>query len=227
MAILAEMLRPARRAALSRDWLVPIGGAKALSEDWDRFEALLRLLSDFLHDGVTLRQPLSDALDLLAEEAAEEGVATEDGLRRFLFEGGRFQGNRSAYYDPCNADLAWCIAEGMSNPLGLSLIYILTGRRLGLEVEGINFPGHFLCRYYEDGHGVVVDCFDQGRRHLQALLLEPDSDLTQLQRSRLRAPADPGSILIRLLNNLDASLEQSGRQEDAELIKLLLTTVIF
>jgi len=227
LAILGEMLSPARRAALSRDWLVPTGGAKALSEDWDRFEALLRLLSDFLHDGVTLRQPVSDALDLLAEEAAEHGVASEDGLRKFLFEGGRFQGNRSDYYDPRNADLAWCVAEGRSNPLGLSLIYILTARRMGLEVEGINFPGHFLCRYHEDGYAVIVDCFDQGRRHLQALLLEPDSDLTQLQRSRLRQPADPGGILIRLLNNLDASLEQSGREEDAELIKLLLTTVIF
>lgn len=224
--ILAEMLSPARRAALKRDWLVPTGGSKALSEDWDRFEALLRVLSDFLHDGVTLRQPVSDALDLLAEEAAEEGVASEESLRKFLFDGDRFHGNRSDYYDPRNADLAWCLAEGMSNPLGLSLIYILTARRLNLEVEGVNFPGHFLCRYHEDGHAVVVDCFDHGRRHLQALLLEQDSDLTNVQRARLRQPADPGSILIRILNNLAAALEYADREEDAELVKRLLAMLV-
>src|SRR5690606_3538983 len=126
---------------LEREWVAPTGGAQALAEDWDSFEALLRSLSDFLHDGVTLRQPLSDALDLLAEEAAESGVLTEEDLRAFLFGSNRFQGNRSDYYDPRNSDLAWCVAEGRSNPLGLCLIFILTARRMELDVEGVNFPG--------------------------------------------------------------------------------------
>ena len=223
--LLAQMLSPGRRKALVRDWIVPSGGSGRLREDWDSFEALLRSLSDFLHDGITLRQPLSDALDLLAEEASESGTTSENDLRAFLFESGRLQGNRSDYYDPRNSDLAWGIAEGRSNPLGLCLIYILVAHRLDLEVEGVNFPGHFLTRIFEDGHPLIIDCFDHGRVHAQAALIESGSELTRQQRASLRESADPGTILVRLLNNLTSALEHAGRKEDAELVGTLLTTL--
>ena len=218
--VLVELLRPARRKALERDWLVPTGGAAALREDWDAFEALLRTISDFLHDGITIRQPLSDALDLLAEEAEERGVATSNDLRAFLFEDGRLAGNETEYDDPRNSDLAWVIAEGRSNPLGLALVFILVARRLDLVVEAVNFPGHFLCRIYEDGFPIIIDCFDHGRMHLQASLLE-DPEMGRAERSILRQTADPGTVLLRLLNNLVAALEGEGRDDDARLVRKL------
>jgi len=224
-ALLQEMLSPARRKALERDWVVPSGGAAALQEDWESFEALLRVLSDFLHDGITLRQPLSDALDLIAEEAAESSVLTENDLRAFLFEGDRLSGNRTDYYDPRNSDLAWSIAEGRSNPLGLCLIFILVARRLNLEVEGVNFPGHFLSRIFEDGYPLIIDCFDHGRVHLQSTLIDSGSELTRQQRSTLRESADPGTILLRLLNNLSSALAHAGRTEDAQLAETLHQTL--
>lgn len=223
--LLQEMLRPSHRDALARDWIVPSGGAVALQEDWESFEALLRILSDFLHDGITLRQPLSDALDLLAEEAGESGVISENDLRAFLFESDRLEGNRADYYDPRNSDLAWSIAEGRSNPLGLCLIFILVARRLNLEIEGVNFPGHFLSRIFEDGYPLIIDCFDHGRIHLQSTLIENGSELTRRQRATLRETADPGSILLRLLNNLASALEHAGRPEDALLIGTLQKTL--
>jgi len=223
--ILAQMLNAPRREILVREWVVPTGGAAALEEDWESFEALLRILSDFLHDGITLRQPLSDALDLLAEEAAEEGVLTENDLRSFLFESDRLQGNQDNYYDPRNSDLAWAISEGRSNPLGLCLIYILTARRLDLEVEGINFPGHFLCRIHQDGYPLVIDCFDGGRLHLQSTLLDNADQLSKQQKAQLKQTAGPGIIIVRLLNNLSQSLEHEGRPEDARLIQELRQTL--
>ena len=225
-ALLQEMLRPGRRQPLEREWVMPSGGVAALREDWDLLEALLRALSDFLHDGLTLRQPLSDALDLLAEEATTAGISDENALRSFLFESGRLQGNRDNYHDPRNSDLAWSIAEGCSNPLGLGLIFILTARRLGLEVEGVNFPGHFLCRIHQDGFPIIIDCFDKGRLHLQATLVESGSDLDRAQRAAIRATADPGTILIRLLNNLSSALEGVAREDDAGLIDRLRGTLI-
>jgi hypothetical protein len=222
--LLAEMLKPPRRETLIREWIAPTGGAAALQEDWESFEALLRTLSDFLHDGISLRQPLSDALDLLAEEASDEGVSTANELRAFLFEGKRLIGNQQTYYDPRNSDLAWCVAENRSNPLGLSLIFILVGRRLDFEIEGVNFPGHFMCRIFEDGFPIIVDCFDHGRLHLQATVLE-DPEITRAHREILRQSAGPGTILVRLLNNLHKSFEQNDCHEDAELIKQLQATL--
>jgi regulator of sirC expression with transglutaminase-like and TPR domain len=222
--VLAELLSPPRREALEREWLVPTGGAPALREDWESFEAMLRAISDFLHDGITIRQPLSDALDLLAEEAEESGVVSANDLRAFLFEGDRLSGNQEDYDDPRNSDLAWSIAEGRSNPLGLGLVFLLVARRLDLVVEAVNFPGHFLCRIYEDGYPIIIDCFDHGRLHLQSTLLE-DPDLGRAQRSVLRQTADPGTVLLRLLNNLVAALDVAERADDARLIRKLRATL--
>jgi regulator of sirC expression with transglutaminase-like and TPR domain len=223
-SVLAELLRPARRAALEQDWLAPTGGAAALREDWEAFEALLRVISDFLHDGIAIRQPLSDALDLLAEEADEFGVESANDLRSFLFEDGRLAGNEAEYDDPGNSDLAWSIAEGRSNPLGLGVIFLLVARRLDLVVEAVNFPGHFLCRIYEDGYPIIIDCFDHGRMHLQATLLE-SPEMGRAERAVLRQSADPGTVLLRLLNNLVAALEGAGRRDDARLIRKLRATL--
>ncbi len=223
-ALLAEMLRPPRRTALEREWIAPTGGAAALTEDWETFEALLRALSDFLHDGISLRQPLSDALDLMAEEAVENGVSTANELREFLFLGKRLAGNREGYYDPRNSDLAWCLAEGVSNPLGLCLIFLLAARRLDLEAEGVNFPGHFMCRIFEDGMPLIVDCFDHGHLHLQNALME-NPEINREQRAILRSAADPGNMLLRLLGNLGKALHDAGRVEDAELVAKLAGTL--
>lgn len=222
--LLVEMLSPPRRLTLTKEWIVPTGGADALREDWETFEALLRALSDFLHDGISLRQPLSDALDLLAEEAADAGVDSAIELRKFLFKGTRLTANQENYYDVRNSDLAWCLAEGRSNPLGLCLIFMLVGRRLDFEVEGVNFPGHFMCRIFEDGYPIIIDCFDKGQLHVQFTLLE-SPELTRTQREILKQSAGPGTILLRMLNNLQQSLEKARRQEDAELIGKLTATL--
>jgi hypothetical protein len=216
--LLTAMLLPARRKTLREEWITPGFGSAGLSEDWELFESHLRLISDFLHDGLSLRQPLSDALDLLAEEAQEDGVLGANDLRVFLFERKRLDPNELNYYDYRNSDLAWCLAEGVSNPIGLGVIYMLTGQRMGFEIEGITFPGHFLCRIREDGYPLIVDCFDRGHLHSQDILTDPTNDLGSAQRRALEDSADLGTILIRVLNNLiDAFLRQS-RAEDAALI---------
>lgn len=217
--ILSDLLMPARRRILREEWLTPGFGSAALGGDWELFESQLRLLSDFLHDGISLRQPLSDALDLLVEEALENGVACANDLRVFLFEQGRLKANRKDYYDPRNSDLAWCIGEGVSNPIGLGVIFMLLGQRLGYEIEGIPFPGHFLCRIQEDGYPLIVDCFDGGRIHSQKVLIDPTNDLNREQRRALQDSASLGTILLRTLNNLIDAFQRLQRAEDADLIK--------
>jgi hypothetical protein len=222
--LLSAMLGAARRAELEREWLAPSGGAEAMGEDWEGFEAMLRLISDFLHDGVSIRQPLSDALDLLAEEAAEREVMSAEELRVFLFVQERLKANGDDGDDPRNLDLAWAIATGQSNPLGLGLVFMLVGRRLGFEVEAVDFPGHFLCRIYREGFPIVIDCHDHGRQHLQSTLLE-SPDLDRGERAVLRQAAHPGRVMRRLLDELESDLEDADRGEDAALIRRLRKTL--
>ncbi len=218
--ILEDILQSVRRKTLREEWLTPRFGSAALEDDWELFESQLRLLSDFLHDGISLRQPLSDALDLLAEEfqAIYSIGATENDLRIFLFEEDRLSGNHKHYYDPRNGDLAWCISSGISNPIGLGIIYMLVGQRLGMDIQGISFPGHFLCRIFEDAEPIVIDCFDRGKMHAQYVLTDPMNDLTIEQRQHLRESADLGTILMRMLNNLIDAFGRVHRMEDMQLI---------
>lgn len=216
--ILAEILRPARRQTLRDDWQVPGSGQAGMVDDWDFFESQLRVLSDFLHDGVSLRQPLSDALDLLSEDAREAGCTTADDLRVFLFEEKRLRPNSNHYYDPRNSDLAWCLDQGLSNPIGLGTIFMLVGKRMDMEIEGLSFPGHFLCRIYEEGVALVVDCFDRGKVHCQDTLTDAGNDLSEEQIRALQGSADLGTILVRVLNNLIDSFQRLEQVEDAKLI---------
>src|SRR5690606_39014468 len=106
-------------------------------------EALLRAVSDFLHDGVSLRQPLGDALDLLAEEAeATFTSAGECGMCAYLLER-HLKSDPAADLVPEHYDLA-ALAEGAAgNSLGLGAVLLLVGHRLGANMRGVDFPGVF------------------------------------------------------------------------------------
>jgi regulator of sirC expression with transglutaminase-like and TPR domain len=157
-------------------------------------------------------------IDIIAVVAQEGGVICANDLRVFLFERKRLGPNGIDYYDPHNSDLAWCLAEGLSNPIGLGIIFMLVGQRLGFEIEGICFPGHFLCRIHEDGYPLIVDCFDTGRLHSQNVLTDPSNELSREQRRALEGAADLGTILIRVLNNLIDAFLRQNRAEDAALV---------
>ena len=215
--VLAEMLRAPKRKALVADW-TPVRSDAEHPMGWEEFEVRLGVIADFLHDGITPRPPLGVALDQLAEAAAAVGVKDPLALRTFLFATLGFKGNQADYHDPRTSDLAWAIVNRRSNPIGLCIVFMQIARRMGMQVEGVNYPGHFLCRIQQDGFPLIVDCFDGGTVHLQSTLLEQDSDLTRPQRAQLRRSAGPEVILIRVLNNLAASLNTAGRAEDAEVI---------
>ena len=91
---LSRLLRPGRELRLRDEWVVPEKGLNGFEGDWDRFEALLRVVADFLHDGVSLRPSLSDELDDLARELeGKSGTPLE--LAEALFGMGRFVGNQA------------------------------------------------------------------------------------------------------------------------------------
>lgn len=217
LEFLVAALAPGRRRRLEEEWLAPVGGAAALGDDWEHVECLLRNLSDFLHDGVTLRPALPDGLDLLAEEAEEIGVDSPESLRVFLFREGAYLLNNDHEMDPRNLDLAWVIGSGRSDALGLCLLYLLLARRLELDVAAVDHPGHFFCRIHEDGRAYLVDCCARGTLHPLDELLRR-SDISRAEKRFLESTVGPGTVLLRVLHDLDLKLRKSGREEDAEVV---------
>jgi regulator of sirC expression with transglutaminase-like and TPR domain len=138
-------------------------------------------------------------------------AARVDVLNKYLFTELAFSGNREHYDDPRNSCLNQVLDKRMGIPISLALVYIEVGRRAGIRIEGINFPGHFLARALQDLHtddpdeGLIVDPF-----HAGAILTEADCR-SLLQRHMgedaawepsLLARATRRQILIRMLLNL-------------------------
>ena len=64
---------------------------------------------------------------------------------------------------PALAILNELLDRSLGIPLTLCIVYMEVGRRCGLRVEGVGFPGHFLCKVQLDGGELVVDPFSRGQ----------------------------------------------------------------
>ena len=88
-------------------------------------------------------------------------------LNDYLFSELSFVGNVMQYDDPRNSFLNEVLDRRTGIPITLALLYMEVARRAGLQVEGINFPGHFLLRcparrgliYSED---LIIDAYHGG-----------------------------------------------------------------
>jgi regulator of sirC expression with transglutaminase-like and TPR domain len=135
---------------------------------------------------------------------AHAGTASVARLNEYLFVREGFSGNQQSYYDRRNSFLNEVLDRRTGIPITLALVYTEVGRRLGLPVYGVGFPGHFLVKLVADGGEVLVDPFfgtivshAECENRLRAAL----GAETRLEPHHLRA-AQPKEILVRMLNNL-------------------------
>ncbi len=124
-----------------------------------------------------------------------------------LFREQGFRGNRDDYYDPRNSFLNEVLERKTGIPITLSVLYMEVARRVGLELYGVGFPGHFLVKYLGEGEEIVIDPFHEGAiktdEELEALLNELYRSEVALNPQFLR-PVTKKQILERMLNNLKA-----------------------
>jgi regulator of sirC expression with transglutaminase-like and TPR domain len=126
-------------------------------------------------------------------------------LNKVLFEEEGFHGNQEDYYNPHNSLLNKVLEERTGIPITLSLIYMEVGRRVGIAMEGIALPFHFVvgCRLPQGR--IYIDPFNGGQ-----LLSERDCRdlIRRIAKGRIKIhpqwfePVSHKQILIRVLNNL-------------------------
>ena len=157
-------------------------------------------------------------------------------LNAYLYEELGFSGNRDHYDDPRNSFLNEVLDRRLGIPISLAAVYLEIGRRAGLRLEGINFPGHFLLRAPADAgdargprsEDVIIDPF-----HAGALLSEVDC--RHLLREQLGedvafdralfATATRQQIVVRMLVNLKRLYVRMRSFPQARAIADLLLTV--
>lgn len=154
--------------------------------------------------------PLSQLDDLT--EAAARAVGSQPAaprralaLAEFLFEKLGFRGNRAEYTDPRNSYLNEVLTRRLGIPISLSVVYLHVGQALGLPVQGIGLPGHFIVAIQSPGQPTYLDPFNGGLMLTRDDCLRLVSQATGYQGSfnpRWLAPTPPRDIVARMLNNL-------------------------
>ena len=159
-----------------------------------------------LDEGLYLR--LLDRLAEGVQTGLPAGATPERRVGRInthLFHELGFCGNHNDYYDPRNSFLNEVLDRRTGIPLTLCIVYMEVGRRCGLNVEGVGFPGHFLCKVRLAEGELVVDPFHRGQLlgldELKRRLASAVGDQVKFDPRLLRA-AKPREILVRMLQNL-------------------------
>ena len=83
-------------------------------------------------------------------------------LNRYLFDELGFRANSDDYYDPRNSFLNDVLERKLGIPLTLAIIYMEIGRHIGLPLQGVSFPGHFLVRCALREGAVILDPYARG-----------------------------------------------------------------
>src|SRR5438874_1091118 len=182
-----------------------------VSEDFDLAEAALLIAQD--------AQPDLDVMAYLHRfEALAATVRTRlpekpdtatiiDQLNELLFHEEKLSGNTTDYYDPRNSFLNEVLERKTGIPITLSVIYLEVGRRLGLSLVGVGFPGHFLVKCQSSEGEIVLDPFHGGMRLSPEQLAQKlremygDGNPFLSQIPQLLTPASKREILIRMLRN--------------------------
>ncbi len=153
--------------------------------------------------------------------AAEEKVVA---LNQFLFDDLGYWGNADDYYDPRNSYLNEVIDRKTGTPISLAILYMELGRRIGLPLEGVSFPGHFLVRLRLRGGTLVLDPFAGGmpqseaelRERLQRVIPEGAAGGVapgELPLDQFLEPASNRQILARVLRNLKGIYREKDKPE--------------
>ncbi len=133
-------------------------------------------------------------------------------VRAVLFDEGGFRGNADQYYDPRNSFLNEVLDRRLGIPITLSILYIEVAARVGLRVDGVGFPGHFLVKHVAGEREIFIDP-SHGGEVLSgddcAARYRASSPLRELDPRALDG-VTPRQILGRMLHNLKKIYVETG-----------------
>ena len=137
-----------------------------------------------------------DVLKLICQELSEERG---------------FSGNSEAFRDTRCSYLNRVIDTGRGLPITLSLVYMGIAQRLGINLQGVASPMHFVCQLQTLHGPVYLDAFTKGRILSEEECLDWLKRVSELPEDvilRSLVPTDSRLIVMRMLNNLKSLFAQ-------------------
>ncbi|MBI4547404.1 MAG: hypothetical protein HY707_05465 [Ignavibacteriae bacterium] len=220
--VVQQLLEDQRRTWLRKNW----SRWFTFEHDKQRLEAALSLLAQFLN-GFKHRLSVKNLLDRLAKEyIATHKRHNARTLANFLFKEQRLRGTvPDDYFNPQNSNLIYVIENKRGIPISLASVYILVGYRLGLKIEGCNFPGHFLAIVYTGEKKIIVDCFSGGRFIDEETLANLDTPVQVKLEHLTNLECSADEIITRMLRNLINAYQLKKDEANLQLMKELLEMI--
>ncbi|HWA63881.1 MAG TPA: transglutaminase family protein [Caulobacteraceae bacterium] len=203
---------------------------KLPDEEFPLFEAALACSAheDPTHDLDVARHLAAEGAERLKQRLERE--SPEEALAETMAGDLRLGGDLITYDHPDNADVAAVARRRKGLPVALGVYYLDAARRCGLDVRGVDFPGHFLLRIETEEGPLALDPYSEGRVVLPSELtrralhagLQPG---VAERLDTLMAPVSDRAVLIRLQNNIFAravAARDYARAERSALRRALL-----
>ena len=164
--------------------------------------------------GEDLRSKIKNNTDIEAKVAL---------ISNYLFKDNGYHGSRTDYYNQSNSYLNEVLDDREGIPITLSIIYIELAKRIGLKMQGLGLPGHFVVFYNNNGNRKIIDPFDNGKSiseaDADAIVKEYDSTMNANDYKA----AGNKSIIQRMLYNLKGiSIDKKEYKDALNYVDLLI-----
>ncbi len=126
-------------------------------------------------------------------------------ISEYLFFELGFSGDVDNYYDPKNSFINEVLNRRKGIPITLAILYMELASRLGIIVEGIGMPGHFLVGAYDESEKYYVDVFNKGivvNKEECMAMFDSRASKALAWDDRYLSSVDNRYIISRLLRNL-------------------------
>lgn len=165
-----------------------------------------------------LAEEFSARLRLGAEDNLQTRIAA---LKKVVHEAHGYKGNEQNYDDIQNANFIRVIERRQGLPVALGILYVILARKMKWQIDGLNFPGHFMVRMEKDGERAILDPFKGGHEmnaaELRQLLKSIAGKNAELSHN-FYDPVGNREMLIRLENNLKKRLIESEEYAQAIIV---------
>ncbi|HBI46184.1 MAG TPA: hypothetical protein DDY78_25525 [Planctomycetales bacterium] len=174
---------------------------------------------DLLQAALLIARLDNDEVDVEAYRAEVDGMARKikasllnsadetakrEALSKYLFAERGFHGSRGDYYNRANSHMSEVLDDREGLPITLSVLYIELGRRLGLQIEGVGLPGHFIVRHVPaKGEASLIDVFEGGKVMTKEEAVKKTGEITGQPFKENFLAATPKRVIVsRMLHNL-------------------------
>uniref|UniRef100_A0AAR2IW15 Hemimethylated DNA-binding domain-containing protein n=1 Tax=Pygocentrus nattereri TaxID=42514 RepID=A0AAR2IW15_PYGNA len=144
-------------------------------------------------------------------------------LNAVLYDQLQYKGNECDYYNPLNSYIHQVLLRRTGIPISLSVLYMMLARKMGVLLEPVNFPNHFLLRWCQRQASddiydyVYIDAFGKGK---QLTAKECEYLIRQQVTADYYSSISTNELLLRMVGNLlNIGKRGEGNEKSYQLLR--------